>query len=138
MANIEITGTLGRDPELRFTPSGDAVLNFSAADDLRQLNKQTNQWETVSTTWWRVAVWGKPAESLAESLTKGSRVVVLGTVHERKYDKDGEERSSFDVKARTVAVIPRAGSSAPAPSSSRSAGADDPWATPVSRDEPPF
>lgn len=108
MADIQITGVLGRDAELRFTPGGEAVLNLSVADDLRR--KNGNEWETVSTTWWRCALWGRQAESLVEHLVKGTRVVVLGQVHERKYEKDGQERSSFDVKARTVAVVPRDGS----------------------------
>lgn len=131
MADITITGGLGRDAELKFTPSGSAVLNFSVADDQRRQNPQTKEWETVSTTWWNVAVWGRQAETLAEHLTKGTRVVVVGTVHERKYEHNGEQRSSFDVKARTVAVIPKAG--APARQSS---GFDaDPWATGGASDE---
>lgn len=121
MADITLSGGLGRDAELKFTPSGSAVLNFSVADDNRRQNPQTKEWETVSTTWWPVTLWGKQAENLAEHLTKGTRVVVVGSVHERKFEHNGEQRSSFDVKARTVAVIPRSGgSSSPAP-------ADDPW-----------
>ena len=81
----------------------------------------------MSTTWWPVYVWGASAESLVEVLTKGARGVVLGAVHERKYEHQGQQRSSFDVKARTVAVVPRSGaarSSAPPPPP-----ASDPWAT---------
>lgn len=133
MADITITGLLGRDAEMRFTPSGEAVANFTVADDLSRKNV-AGQWETVSTTWWRVSLWGKAAEAMVEHLTKGAKVVVLGTVHERQYDKDGEKRSSFDVKARTVALIPRTTGNAPR---TAPAPAVDPWATPAS-DEPPF
>lgn len=122
MADITVTGIIGQDASLKFTPGGDAVLNFSVADDLRR--KNGDRWETVSTTWWPVALWGKQAEAMAEHLRKGTRVVVIGTVHERKYTHQEQERSSFDVKARTVAVVPR-------DEVQRSSGQQsDAWATP--------
>lgn len=109
MAQITLTGNLGQDAELKFIPSGDPVLNFSVADTLNRKNKQTGEWEEVSTTWWRVALWGKQAETLAAHLTKGARVVVTGDVHSREWATDtGEKRLSFDVKARTIGIIPRA------------------------------
>ena len=124
MANVSFSGNLGRDSELTFTQSGKAVLNFSVADTLRRKNQQTGEWEDVSTTWWRVAVWDKAAENLAEHLTKGTRVVVDGTVHSREYEKDGVKKLAYDVTARTVGVIPR-GQSSGAPRSSSNA---DAWA----------
>ncbi|MGV8972892.1 MAG: single-stranded DNA-binding protein, partial [Rhodoglobus sp.] len=146
MAEIQITGTLGRDCEMRSTAGGDAVANFSIADDLRR-KSASGEWETISTTWWRVALWGKAGEQAAEWLTKGARVLVIGTVHERKYESGGEMKSSFDVKARQVAEFPRSQSAqyreqntggqqqAQAPRSSN----EDPWATGAGRnDEPPF
>jgi len=132
MANIELTGIVGQDAEIRFTPQGDAVASFSVADDLRRKNA-AGQWETASTTWWRCQVWGKTAEALVEHLTKGTRVLVTGTVHERKWEKDGAERSSFDVKARTVGIIPKGEPTPPR------AAQDDPWASGSSySDTPPF
>ena len=136
MADITLTGTIGRDSEIRFTPSGDALLSFSVADDLRKKNA-AGQWETASTTWWPVALWGRQAEALVEHLKRGTRVLVVGTVHERKYEHNGEQRSSFDVKAKTVAVVPRADS--PAARSSSGGFDADPWATlQPSTEEAPF
>lgn len=144
MADITFTGNLGGDAELRYTAGGEAVLNFSVADELRR--KDGNEWKTVSTTWWRTAIWGKPAEALAEVLKKGTKVVVAGQVHERKYEHQGVEKTAYDVKARTVGVIPR-GEPSGRPGGQSSAPASDPWATagPAApaggssfADEPPF
>lgn len=126
LADIQIAGVLGRDAECRFTPSGEAVASFSVADDLRR-KSPSGEWETVSTTWWRCQVWGKAAENLADHLLKGTRVVVTGTVHERKYEKDGQERSSFDVRARTVGIVPK-GERTQRAGGGSSAGQADPWA----------
>lgn len=138
MARIELTGNLGGDAELKFAPSGDPVINFSVADTLNRRNKTTNEWEEVSTTWWRVALWGKQAENLVTHLTKGTRVVVTGDVHSREWTTDaGEKRLSFDVKARSVGVIPRPNQTGQIARSTPTA--DDPWSAPANtNDEPPF
>lgn len=138
MAQITLSGNLGGDAELKFLNSGDPVLNFSVADTLNRKNKTTNEWEEVSTTWWRVALWGKPAENLAAHLTKGTRVIVTGDVHAREWTTDdGEKRLSFDVKARTVGVIPRA-EKAGGFTGGGASTAGDPWSAPTTTDGAPF
>lgn len=125
MANITIRGNIGGEPELRFTPGGKAVLNFTVADNLSKRNA-SGEWENISTTWWRVQVWEKDAENLAETLSKGDRVIVEGTVHSRDWeDKDGAKRTSFDVTGRTVGIIPKG----PGGAQRVTAPAGDPWAT---------
>ncbi len=132
MAEIRFTGNIGQEPELKFTPSGKAVLNFSVADSLRRKNQQTGEWEDVSTTWWRIQVWERAAETLAEVLHKGVRVVVDGTVHAREWEaQDGTKRLAHDVTARTVGVIPKAQTSRPSGdfnAQQPSAPRHDPWA----------
>jgi len=126
MAHVIITGNVGNS-ELKFTPGGKAVLEFTVADNLRQLNKQTNTWETKSTTWWRVTVWEDHAERLAADVVKGARVVVVGDAHSRDYEKDGATRTVYEVKGRTVAIVPR-GDAKPAGSTFNASAETDPWA----------
>ena len=85
MANVSFTGNLGGDAELKALDKGGFVLNFSVADVPRRKNPNTGEWEDDESkkTWWRVAVWGWAAENLAGHLTKGTKVVVDGTVHSR-------------------------------------------------------
>lgn len=111
MADIQITGNLGSDSELTFTPNGKAKLEFSVGDTPRRLNQQTNQWEDAGeTTWWRVTEWEKKAEALAEHLLKGTKVLVIGTAGVRTYDKkDGSKGFSAEVKPKHIALIPKAG-----------------------------
>jgi single-strand DNA-binding protein len=109
MADINVTGNLGSDSELTFTPNGKAKLEFSVGDTPRRLNQQTNQWEDAGeTTWWRVTEWEKKAEFWAEHLRKGTKVVVTGTAGVRTYDKkDGTKGWSAEIKPRSISVIPR-------------------------------
>ena len=131
-AVLTLTGNVGRS-ELKYTPSGKAVLNLSVAVDRNRL--RDGKWETVATDWHRVEVWEQKAEALAEALSVGDRVIVTGSLESRKYDKDGEERVAWDIKAKDVGIVPRAEKRA-----SSSAPAHDPWAAqqPVASDEPPF
>ncbi len=125
MADITLTGNTAAEPELRFTPNGKAVATFSVAENHRR--KVGTEWQDDGTTWWRVTVWDKQAETLAETLGKGQRVLVVGQIKSREYEKDGEKRTSYDVTARHVAVIPKqqqGASSAPA-----GGQAGDPWGT---------
>lgn len=123
MADIQITGNVG-SIDLRFTPGGKAVASISVAENHRR--KNGNEWIDDGTTWWRITAWERQAETLAEHIQKGTRVLVTGTVKSREYEKDGEKRTSYDVTARHVAVIPKQqqGSSAPA-----GGAAADPWAS---------
>lgn len=96
MNTITIAGNLGRDAELRHTPSGDAVLSFSVAD---------SQGRDKPTIWWNCSIWGKRAEALAQYLTKGQQVTVAGTVSEREWtDRDGNKRKSMDVRVSEIAL----------------------------------
>jgi len=142
-APITITGRLGGDPELRFTPSGAAVANLRVVTDRRFKNPTTGEWESKDTSWWNVQAWKSLAENVTESLKKGDLVIVVGDIKQREYEtKEGEKRTVVEVEARHIgpdlsratAKVTKAGStSAPA-----SSGAD-PWATPTTgTDEPPF
>jgi single-strand DNA-binding protein len=100
--SVTFVGTLGRDPELRFTPSGQATANFSIAVSRRWQNRQTNNWEE-ETSWFNVVCWREMAENVAESLTKGSRVVVTGRMTQRNWEKqDGTKGSSIELLADEI------------------------------------
>lgn len=103
---VTIIGNLGGDPELRYTPSGKAVASFVIADTPRHLNSSTNQWEDGETLWQRGEVWGTDAENLKESATKGTRVVAVGRLAQRKYTdkKTNEERTIVELKVDEIAV----------------------------------
>jgi len=110
MADITLTGNLGSDSELTFTPNGKAKLEFSVGDTPRRLNQQTNQWEDAGeTTWWRVTEWEQKAEALAEHLLKGTKVLITGTAAVRTCEKkDGTKGFSAEIKPKTIAIVPRA------------------------------
>ena len=106
MANetqVTIAGNLTADPELRFTPSGAAVTNFNVASTPRVYNSTSNQWEDGPTMFLRCNVWNAMAENVAESLSKGSRVVVLGTLRMTEWKtKEGDKRTSFELTVDEV------------------------------------
>lgn len=92
--NITVVGNIVADPELRFTPSGAAVANFRIASTPRSFNRQTNQWEDGEALFLTVNVWRQAAENVAESLSKGMRVIVTGRLKQRSYEtREGEKRS---------------------------------------------
>jgi len=117
MADIQLTGNLGSDSELTFTPNGKAKLEFSVGDTPRRLNQQTNQWEDAGeTTWWRVTEWEKKAEFWAEHLLKGTKVLIIGNAGVRTYEKkDGTKGFSAEIKPKTIAIIPKQGQQAQRP-----------------------
>jgi single-strand DNA-binding protein len=161
---VTIVGNLTNDPELRFTPSGAAVASFTVASTPRYLDKNTNEWKDGDALFMRCSVWRQAAENIAESLTRGARVLVTGRLRQRSYEtKEGEKRTVVELEVDEVgpslryatAKVTKAqrsgggggfngsgggggssygGASAPA--------ADDPWSTPAptggSTDEPPF
>ncbi|MFG7941204.1 single-stranded DNA-binding protein [Streptomyces cacaoi] len=101
---ITMTGNVVNEPELRFTPGGAAVTNFRIASTPRKFNKAANAWEDGEPLFLGVAVWRQQAEHVAESITKGMRVIVTGRLTQRQYDdKDGNRRSSYDIQADEVA-----------------------------------
>ncbi len=102
--NVTITGNAGREPELRFTPSGQAVANFGVAVSRRWMNRQTNEWDE-STSWIDVTCWGQLAENVAESVGRGTRVTVAGRLDQRSWESDnGDKRSKVEIVADDVAI----------------------------------
>jgi len=101
--HVSITGNLTRDPELRFTPSGQATASFGVAVNRRWQNRQTQDWEEA-TSYFDVVCWGQLAENTAQSLGKGSRVVVTGRLDQRSWEnQEGERRSKIEITADEVA-----------------------------------
>src|SRR6187551_2758748 len=151
---ITVVGNLVDDPELRFTPSGAAVANFRIASTPRTLDKQTNEWKDGDTLFLSCAVWRQAAENVAESLTRGMRVIVQGRLKSRQYEtREGEKRTVFEIDVEEVGPSLRS-ASAKVTKTTRSGGgggysggggaggysggggqqsapADDPWASPA-------
>ena len=95
---ITIIGNLTADPELRFTPSGAAVANFTVASTPRMFDRQTNEWKDGETLFMRCSVWRDAAENVAESLQRGMRVIVSGRLKSRSYEtKEGEKRTVVEL-----------------------------------------
>jgi single-strand DNA-binding protein len=101
---LTIAGTVGSDVEVRFTPSGAAVCNFSVAVNHRKYNRSSGQWEEAGTDWWRINCWRALAENVGESVRKGDRVLVYGKVASRTFDgRDGQRVTTWEVTAEEVA-----------------------------------
>ena len=106
-SKVMIIGNLGRDPEMRYTPTGRPVTQFSVAVNQSTKNQQTGEW-TEETDWFRVSVFGDRAERAAEQLRKGNRVFVEGRFRTREYDaKDGTKRTSLEITADNVIALER-------------------------------
>jgi single-strand DNA-binding protein len=100
---VTVIGNLTNDPELRFTPSGQAVASFTVASSTRLRDPQTNEWKDGDTTFLRCSVWRQYAENVAESLTRGMRVIVNGRLKQRSYEtKEGEKRTVYEVDVDDV------------------------------------
>ena len=138
---ITLVGNLVDDPELRFTPNGQAVAKFRIASTPRFMDKATNEWKDGESLFLTCNVWRQAAENCAESLTRGMRVIVQGRLKQRSYEtKEGEKRTVFEVevdevgpslRSATAKVIkaargPGGGSGGFGGGSS---GGDDPWAS---------
>lgn len=101
--NVSVVGNLVRDPELRFTPSGQATCSFGLAVNRSWTDKATNE-RREETSFLDVVCWGQLAENVAQSLTRGSRAVVTGALEQRSWENDsGEKRSKIEIKADEVA-----------------------------------
>ena len=95
---ITVIGNLTSDPELRFTPSGAAVANFTVASTPRQFDRQSNEWKDGETLFMRCSVWRDQAENICESLQRGMRVIVSGRLKSRSYEtKEGEKRTVVEM-----------------------------------------
>ncbi len=161
---VTVVGNLTNDPELRFTPSGAAVASFTVASTPRYLDKNTNEWKDGDALFLRCSVWRQAAENIAESLTRGARVIVTGRLRQRSFEtKEGEKRTVVELEVDEVgpslryatAKVTKAsrgggggggGGGFSGGGSSYGGGApteDDPWSTPApsgggTTDEPPF
>ena len=151
---ITVIGNLTGDPELRFIQSGAAVMNFTVASTPRTFERQTNEWKDGETLFMRCSLWREAAENVAETLTKGMRVIVTGRLVSRSWEANGEKRSVMELQVDEVGPSLRyatakvnrtqrsggggggfSGGYAAAPAG----GADnDPWASAPASDEPPF
>jgi single-strand DNA-binding protein len=158
---ITIIGNLVDDPQLRYTPTGQAVANFRVASTPRFLDRQTNEWKDGDSLFLSCNIWRQAAENVAESLQRGMRVIVSGRLRQRSYEtKEGEKRTVYEIEVDEVGPSLR-NASAKVVRSSRATGqgassgggggygsgggraADDPWASEPAdssgfSDEPPF
>jgi single-strand DNA-binding protein len=165
---ITVVGNLTADPELRFTPSGAAVANFTVASTPRIYDRQSGEWKDGEALFLRCNIWREAAENVAESLTRGARVIVTGRLKQRSFEtREGEKRTVVEVEVDEIgpslkyatAKVNKAsrggsggggfggGGGAPAGGASRGGGEsqDDPWGSAPasgsfggSDDEPPF
>jgi single-strand DNA-binding protein len=164
--NITIIGNLVGDPELRYTPTGQAVATFRVASTPRYMDRTTNEWKDGESLFLSCNVWRQAAENVAESLQRGMRVIVSGRLKQRSYEtREGEKRTVYEVEVDEVGPSLRNASAKVVKSTRSGAGsgfggssgqgnqggyggsaprpADDPWsADPASdngfSDEPPF
>jgi single-strand DNA-binding protein len=160
---ITVIGNLTSDPELRWTPSGAAVANFTIASTPRTLDRETQEWKDGDALFLRCSVWRQAAENVAESLTRGSRVMAQGRLRQRSFDtKEGEKRTVIELEVDEIgpslryatASVSKAARSGGGPGSGSGGGtgaddgrpgtgrgaSPDPWAVPVGgpSEEPPF
>ena len=151
---ITLVGNLVDDPELRFTPNGQAVAKFRIASTPRFMDKATNEWKDGESLFLTCNVWRQAAENCAESLTRGMRVIVQGRLKQRSYEtKEGEKRTVFEVEVDEVGPSLRSATAKVVKASrgpggggggfgASGSGSEDPWATPPAAggfsDEPPF
>src|SRR6201747_498114 len=100
---ITVVGNLTADPELRFTPSGAAVTNFTVASTPRTFDRETQEWKDGEALFLRCNVWRQVAENVAESLTRGARVIVSGRLKQRSFDtKEGEKRTVIELEVDEI------------------------------------
>jgi single-strand DNA-binding protein len=154
---INMVGNLVADPELRFTPSGVAAASVRIAVTPRSRDNATGEWKDGETVWLSGTVWRQYAENVAESLTKGTRVIVIGRLKQRSYEtREGEKRTVYEVDIDDIgpalryatAKIQRTsrGSTAEGGSAPAARPGGDPWGAPSGGgdswggavDEPPF
>jgi len=151
-----IVGNIAGEVDLRFTPAGHAVANWTVASTPRSFDKQSQEWKDGETLWMRCSVWREAAENAAESLAKGMRVIVTGRLVQRSWDdKDGNKRTVVELQVDEVGPSLRYAQATVRKTTRGNTGgggfgggqqqrpASDPWATPATvggqyGDEPPF
>lgn len=144
-AKLMIIGNLGRDPEMRYTPSGRPVTEFSVAVSHRGRDAQSGDWVDQGTDWYRVTIWGERGERAAEQLRKGMRVFVEGRFRTREFEgRDGAKRIALEITADNVISLDRGareegeGGAAPAfPADARPTGASSPVRRDAAADDGP-
>jgi single-strand DNA-binding protein len=100
---ITVIGNLTADPELRFTPAGAAVANFTVASTPRTFDRQTNEWKDGEALFLRCSIWREAAENVAESLQRGSRVIVSGRLKQRSFEtREGEKRTVVELEVDEI------------------------------------
>ncbi len=100
---ITVVGNLTADPELRFTPSGAAVANFTVASTPRIYDRQSGDWKDGEALFLRCNIWREAAENVAESLTRGARVIVTGRLKQRSFEtREGEKRTVMEVEVEEI------------------------------------
>ncbi|NKY60780.1 single-stranded DNA-binding protein [Nocardia flavorosea] len=151
-ATLTIIGGLTAPVEIRFTPAGKAVANFTVASTPRYLDKNTNEWKNGETLFQRCNIWGEPAEALAESnLDKGTRVIVTGRLKSRSFEtREGEKRTVQELEVDEFGVSTKYATVKVTKVSKGGGGsraAEDPWGSSpqggsftssAPDDEPPF
>lgn len=145
---VTVIGRMTADPELRFTPQGKAVASFTVAASERRKNQQTDQWEDGDKSFLRCSCWEQVAENVAESLTKGLEVIVVGKYFQREYTtSEGVQRTSNELKVDAVGAVVgrqstvRVNKLARGAHSSSDTPRDDPWSSGAAAsgpDDPPF
>ena len=158
---VTIVGNLTADPELRFTPSGAAVANFTVASTPRIFDRQSGEWKDGEALFMRCSVWRQYAENVAESLTRGARVIVQGRLKQRSFEtKEGEKRTVVELDVDEIGPALRyatakvnkisrgsggGGGGFGGAGGGADGGSDDPWASAPAAssgggfsDEPPF
>jgi len=138
---LTVIGNLTNDPELRFTPSGSAVANFTIASTPRTFDRQSNEWKDGETLFLRSSIWNAAAENVAESLTKGMRVIASGRLKSKSYEtKEGEKRTVMELEIDEIgpslknatAKVNRTGAGA----QKQAAPAQGGWSTQQPQDDP--
>lgn len=149
MTTITIVGNLTADPELRFIPSGAAVANFTIASTPRVYDKAAGEYKDGEALFLRCSLWRDAAENVAESLSRGMRVIATGKLKSRSYDgKDGEKRTVMEMDVDEIGPSLRYATAVVTKSSRGGTGAgfgqgakkavDDPWASSPSLEDAPF
>lgn len=150
---VTVIGTLAGDPELRYTSGGHAVVSFTIAANERKYDQATKSWTDGEATFLRCTLWRQAAENVAESFSKGNRVIAVGALKQRSYeDREGNKKTVFELDVDEVGAsvkwdtvkVNKADRGDHSPKASSAASQDDPWgsAPPAGggsfADEPPF
>lgn len=139
---IHLVGNLTDAPELRFSASGVAVASFTVASTPRKFDKASGQWVDCDALFMRCSIWRQAAENVSETFDRGDRVLVIGKLKQRSFEKDGQKRSVIELEVDEIgpslkwatAKVNRVGRA----SNDTSGGSDDPWSSTTTDDSAPF